>query len=184
MKTVLLIVLALLCAVSLSAKQYLPNYEIVLQSVGENLERSSRLKKLFPHSIWVWAETFVVKKRTSELLYLQGLILLWKGSYLKDLQASLFKKEPNKTLFALEENLMSDGVWNEKEQKITFKFRHPVKLNPTNHFCLVLTIQKDMQEILKQGKFSVDPTSFPEQLKKDIPQKLSFDIRSMLQPLG
>lgn len=170
------IAISLFFVTTFFAKQYNPDYEFSLQQVGKNLERSAMHKKLFSDSRWVWAETFIIKKRTNDSLSLSGLTLLWKGPFIKKLQASLFTKEPNKSLLAIEDFLLSDGMWNEKEQKLFFSFKHSYKLHPLDCFCLVLTIDEETEGLLKKGKFAIDPHSLPDQLQKALPKNISYKI--------
>lgn len=155
----------------------MPEYEIEVKSNWQDLEKSPQKIKQFGGK-WIWAGTFTFKKRSKEPIYLNSLDIQWNGQTIKNLTGTLFTKDPDKDLLPIEENLISDGKWNQKQQILHFTFNKKIKINTLQTFCLVLTIPKNLENTLQKGKFTLNKYSLPYQFKKVTQRKkLSFFAR-------
>lgn len=120
------------------------------------------------HNKLIWVGQFVIKKRSKEFMLLSELDLAWKGEKIKNLQASLFRKKPNQELLPVEDQLVCDGHWNTKKQTLKLKFKEKEYLQPRTTLCLVLTVTKDLEPVLRQGHFDILPDNLPRQLKPEV----------------
>lgn len=154
-----------------------PEYEVQIKSKWEDLEQSTRRTKQFGGK-WIWAGTFVFKKRSRDPISLSSLDISWEGKKIKHLTGSLFKKESNKDLLPVEDALLSDGKWNSTQQTLHFAFNESENLNPVNTFCLVLTIPKRLESVLRKGHFVVKQTTLPSQFQSVVKKRtLSFSLK-------
>jgi len=120
------------------------------------------------HNKLIWVGQFVIKKRSDELMLLSQLDLAWKGSTIKSLQASLFRKQPHQDLLPVEEQLICDGHWNKEKQLLKLKFKEKEYLQPSTTLCLVLTVSKDLEPVLRQGHFDILSDNLPRQLQPEV----------------
>lgn len=133
---------------------------------------------------WILAGTITIKKRCEESLILDEIILQWKGSHLKNLSGSLYKKNPDKRLLPIEENLISDSYWHEKEQKLILKFNQNLLLQANTILCLVLTVPEQVESFVRQGHLELEHSVLPNVLRQSLQKKhliLSFNKTSPLQ---
>ncbi len=130
-------------------------------------------------SKWVIAGTLSIKKRMVHTLRIESMTLAWHGPEITNLKCSLFKMPYEKIdTFATDENLISQGTWSKKYQRIHLKFTTPEYINdPVAFYGLVMTFDTATEQLLKQGYFEMVPDSLPDQLQKSVqgsPLKLSF----------
>lgn len=112
-------------------------------------ERSFKFEK--------WVCQSLITFKSKKALKLQALTLQWGGKKLNHLSASLYvKKYSNSLLLPIEENLVSDGVWNRTQQQIVFKLNE--KIVAVNDYYLVLSFPRTLESFVKRGTFSVAKT--------------------------
>lgn len=168
--------LVVLCSIALFLKAS-PAHEIAIESCWKDLDESERHAQQFGGK-WVWSGTFVFKKRSKEPIALYNLDVAWNGETIKNLTGSLFRKEPGKQFYPLEETLISDGQWKPKDQTLHFHFNHKENLNPVTIFCLVLTIPQDLESKLRKGQFALKQESLPYPFRSALKKKkLSFSLK-------
>lgn len=99
---------------------------------------------------WVWTTLLTFKSKEAHKL--ETLTLSWTGKPISTLSASLYQKQKyNDNLIPIEQNLVADGLWDEKKQKLTFSVNE--KLIAINQYYLVLSFPSDKEHIVKNGKF-------------------------------
>ena len=175
MKHVRVTIIAL-CSLSTLFLHTAPAHEISIESCWTDLDHSERHIKQFGGK-WIWSGTFVFKKRSKDPIALHTLDVAWTGDSLNNLSGSLFKKDPGKKLYPIEDNLVSDGQWKEKDQTLHFHFNDKENLNPVTTFCLVLTIPQELESKLRKGQFALKHESLPDVFKNTIrKKKLSFSL--------
>lgn len=126
---------------------------------------------------WVLVGSITFKRKAKESISLDEINFAWTGEKIDNLIASLYKKPYNKDFRAIEDNLICDGIWNQKTQMLIFDFDDAEKLSPTTIFYLVLTVPKAMEPILKTGHFCLNNNCLPRQFKQSIsPEKLILAI--------
>lgn len=149
---------------------------VLLEPKWENLEHGIEKIKLFG-SKWILAGSITIKKKSKEPASLTILELKWKGPRIDHLVASLYRKCPDKIFLPIENNLISDGIWNEDLQTLTFTFNASQSLGILNIFYLALTMPISQEERIKTGFFVIEPTGLPFLMRKYIdrqPLMLSF----------
>ena len=115
---------------------------------------------------WILAGKTIFKKRTKDPIGLKKMTLSWHGLHkIKKLTASLYRQMPNQKFIPIEENLLSDGHWNNKKQILQFTFDHKEYLNSHSIFCLVLTVPENIDPILKKGSFKLITKNLPPELQ-------------------
>lgn len=165
-----------LCSVALFL-QAAPAHEISIESCWKDLDNSEKHTHQFGGK-WIWSGTFIFKKRSKTPLSLCDLDIAWKGKSIKQLTGSLFKKQPGKEFYPLEETLISDGQWKPKDQTLHFHFNHKENLNPVTIFCLVLTIPQELEPTLRNGQFALKQESLPYPFRNNLrKKKLSFSLK-------
>ena len=100
---------------------------------------------------WVLVGSFIFKKRSQETVHLNKLLLQWHGPAITKLVGELYSKRLDRDFLPIEEYLISDGMWCKTNQELMLEFRYPLTLGPINEFYLVLTLPKEVQELVKQG---------------------------------
>lgn len=120
---------------------------------------------------WIVVGSITFKRKTKEPIYLDEINLVWQGEKIDNLTASLYRKNCNKCFLAIEDNLICDGIWNEKKQTLIFDFDDEQKLGPTTVFYLVLTVPQKTELILKKGHFCLDNNCLPKPFKQQIQQE-------------
>lgn len=151
--------------------------EVHINSKWEDLEHSTHRTKQFGGK-WIWAGTFVFKKRSRNPISLESLDITWEGQKISKLTGTLFKQEPNKEFLPVESTLISDGQWNSTQQTLHFHFPKKENLNPVHIFCLVLTIPRKLEPVLRKGHFVVNQKTLPLEFKEVTKNKtLSFALK-------
>lgn len=120
---------------------------------------------------WVLVGSITFKRKSKEPIFLDEIDFAWHGEKMDNLIASLYRKPYNKDFLAIEENLVCDGIWNEKTQTLIFDFDDQEKLSPTTIFYLVLTVPNSMEPILKSGHFCLKDNCLPRPFKQSLPQE-------------
>lgn len=112
--------------------------------------------------------TITFRKKTHEQVFLNELVFSWNGQTLPKLQASLFKKDPDKQLKPTEENHLADGVWSNTTKELTFKIHPSMQLQGTTSFAITLTLDKATEKKLGTGSFTLKSSSLPEPFRETI----------------
>lgn len=124
----------------------------ILKTIPTFCEFSQEYKpnKHLKNDKWALIASVLLKSKVS--LQLEQLTLQWRGKHLQGLNASLYtKRETDKQLIPIEDNLICDGDWHEKEQRLIF---HPdKKITAVDELFLVLSYPKGLEPHLKEGKF-------------------------------
>jgi hypothetical protein len=113
---------------------------------------------------WICAGAITIKKRVNETLSLTEAAFRWHGAPLKALHASLYRKN-SEPFLAIEENLVSDGVWKSSQQLLNFSFANKQTLDPITTFYLVLTVPSSLERSIKRGSFELLASHLPEQVQ-------------------
>lgn len=101
---------------------------------------------------WVW--TGMITLKSKEPVNLQELHLQWRGEKIEKLQASLYqKKDTDRHLIPIQENLVCDGRWNAKKQNLTFFLDK--KIIATNKYYLFLSFSEKDAPRVKHGAFVI-----------------------------
>ena len=95
--------------------------------------------------------TELLSFRCKKAYLLKKIILHWTGEPLSNLSATLYKKRNKENLLLVEKNLVSDGIWDEHKQEITFPMNE--KIVSLTTYYLVLNIPFKYEKILKNGTF-------------------------------
>lgn len=101
---------------------------------------------------WVWTGMIVLK--STQPVNLQELCLQWRGEKIGTLQASLYqKKETDRKLIPIQENLVCDGQWNSNKQALTFFLDK--KIVAVNKYYLFLNFSEKDSCKVKKGTFII-----------------------------
>ena len=141
------------------------SFDIVLKSKWQELDGSDSKCADFGGK-WILVGSITFKKRSKSPVFVDEMNLRWHGEQLDNLTGSLYKKTPGKDFFAIEENLICDGIWNQKTQTLIFDFDEKENLGPTTVFYLVLTVPDTVETILKKGYFSLANNCLPRAFKQ------------------
>lgn len=113
---------------------------------------------------WMCVGIITIKKRVNETLFLTEAVFHWHGAPFKNLHASLYRKN-SEPFLAIEENVVSDGVWKASQQLLSFSFNNKQILDPVTTFYLVLTVPTSLEEPLKSGTFELLAARLPEHIR-------------------
>jgi hypothetical protein len=105
-----------------------------------------------------WLSSITFKSKNA--LKLKQLKLNWEGKKIdtKKISASLYtKKDTNTQLVPLEKNLISDGTWDQDNQKLLFVLDE--KLIATNKYYLVISFPDEIKHVMRNGFFKIDNNS-------------------------
>lgn len=139
---------------------------ISLEPRWESLERGNTAAQKFGGK-WILAGSITFRKKCKDPIKLDHLCLAWHGPRLKNLSGSLYKKIPGKEFVPIEDNVLCDGLWNEKNQHLQLDFSDQSQnLGPLSIFYVVLTVPKEQEELLKQGHFTLVKHHLPEQFEE------------------
>ncbi len=119
---------------------------------------------------WMCVGTITIKKRVNETLSLTEAAFHWNGSPIKSLHASLYRKN-GEPFLAIEENLVSDGVWKSNQQLLSFSFSNKQVLDPITTFYLVLTVPSPLEQRLKKGSFQLLASHLPAHIQPYLENK-------------
>lgn len=143
----------------------LENFDIVLKSKWQELCTNDNKCSALGGK-WILAGSITFKKGSKEPVCVNEINLRWHGEKLNNLIASLYRKNVSKNFLAIEENLICDGIWNEKKQTLILNFNEKENLGTTTTFYLVLTIPEAMEPILKNGYFDIESAGLPKAFKQ------------------
>jgi len=128
---------------------------------------------------WICAGIITIKKRINEALSLTEAAFHWNGSHITSLHASLYRKN-GEPFLAIEENLVSDGVWKSNQQLLSFSFNNKQVLDPITTFYLVLTVPSPLEQHLKKGSFQLLASHLPAQIQPYLENKtLSLALKDL-----
>jgi len=126
---------------------------------------------------WILVGSITFKKRSKDPVYIDKITLQWKGDPIDHLCGSLYKKNQAKDFLPIEDNLISDSLWNKNKQLLILKFDEKENLGPTTIFYLVLTIPESLEPLLKTGTFCLEEQCLPKPFKHCAQQeKLSLAV--------
>jgi len=147
-----------------------PACEVTIKPEWRNLDDAEKAEKF--GGKWMLAGRIRIKKRTKDTVALQELDLVWEGkNKIETLDASLYRQVPNQELLPIDETLVCDGYWNKEKQVLQLRFDHKEYLQTHSIFCLVLTVPKGLEAILKKGSFKIVTENLPRQLKPAVQKK-------------
>jgi hypothetical protein len=129
---------------------------------------------------WICAGTISIRKRVNETLSLTEAAFKWNGGPLDKLHASLYRKN-SEPFLAIEENLVSDGIWRPQQKMLTFSFDSKQILDPVTTFYLVLTVPPHLEQQLKKGSFELLVSHMPAELQPYLEHKSFLLSLSSLQ---
>jgi len=136
-------------------------FQVVLSAKWENLDNDPQKIALFGGK-WILAGSITFKKRSSEMIFLDEIQLTWEGEKLDALVGSLYEKNDLSSLFLpIERYLVCDGCWRKSTQQLFLRFNRTLTLGAVNTFYLVLTVPKEIEEKLKNGKFRMEKVGLP-----------------------
>lgn len=137
-------------------------YSIVLEPKWENIENNEDKMKQFGTK-WLLVGSITFKKKSKQIVNLSKLTLHWRGPHLKNLVGSLYKKNPDRQFFAIEDHLLCDGQWNTTKQALIFNFNKVQLLGPLNIYYITLTIHSSLEALIKSGSFTLEAIGLPDQ---------------------
>jgi len=157
----LLVYISSLSAMTLESQT--PGLTISLTPDWQPIGHGKATEKTFGGA-WICAGTITIKKRINETLSLTEAVFRWNGPRIKDLHASLYRKN-SEPFLAIEDNVVSDGIWRQSQQLLSFTFSNKQILDPITTFYLVLTVPSALEPILKKGGFELLATHLPAQVQ-------------------
>jgi hypothetical protein len=106
----------------------------------------------FHHDRWAWTWSLTLKSKSAFKLH--QLTLQWVGKKIDSIYASFYqKKDCDPVLIPIQENLVSEGAWDNKTQR--FVFAMDEKIVATNKYYLVLSFPQKIEDQVRQGTFVV-----------------------------
>ena len=128
---------------------------------------------------WVLACTIEIKKKgTLENLFLDKLLISWKGTHKLDhLAATLYKKPIDKDFLPIEDYLICESEWSARTQRVIFKINRPMPIDTHTTLCLVFSIPDEKQRQLQEGYFEFERSSLPYLIQQSLsadPIRLSY----------
>lgn len=152
-------------------------FQVIIEPKWEELDADQAACCRFGGK-WVLAGSIVFKKKANEAVTLDKLILSWNGNKIDQLYGSLYVKEYTQPFLPINDYLVCDSSWNKAQQKLVLKFNQPHTLGPTNIFYLVLTVPDQLENIIRNGYFTIERDFLPEQYKENnSPSKLALTMR-------
>ncbi|MBN1549643.1 hypothetical protein JW872_03205 [Candidatus Babeliales bacterium] len=145
-------------------------YEIHINPQWVKLDTDSEKAERFGGS-WILAGDIVFKNKSPNVIKLDAFDLQWQGAPLEHLSATLFKKDEHDQIMPIQEHVISDGYWSQKEQTLKFRFDQKYALSALNKFYLVFTVPKDIEDTLKTGTFSLNKRHLPYQYQRALRNK-------------
>jgi hypothetical protein len=113
--------------------------------------------------------TLEITKRTQAPIFISQIRLMWKGSPLSSLVASLYKQELDKEFLPIEDFWLSDGIWNKHHQYLTLTLDKPLLLEAKTMLHVVFTLPQSIESCLQQGTFQIETYSSGKSLYDLIP---------------
>jgi len=119
-----------------------------------NTWREFQLKATNPYLQEKWAWMWSLTLKSKKALNLRQLNLQWRGEKIDTIFASLYqKREKDLQLIPIEQNLVCDGMWDQKKQQLTFNLNE--KIVATNKYYLVLSFAETLEPKIKKGTFTI-----------------------------
>ena len=180
MKRLIQIMLSTIISTTSATTYSLENFDIVLKSKWQELGSNDNTCTDFGGK-WILVGSITFKKRSKDPIFVDEINLRWHGEKLNHLIGSLYKKNLAKEFLAIEDNLICDGVWNEKKQTLILNFDERENLGPTTIFYLVLTVPETIEPMLKKGHFCLENNCLPHPFKQCAQnEKLTLAINDTL----
>lgn len=165
----------LLISTATSLYVYATDCDVLLVPRWDNLEKNNMIERDLGGR-WILVGSITFHKTSKEVAKLSRISLEWHGNHIDHLSGSLYKKNSEKRFMPIEENLVCDGSWNKRNQRLTLDFHDRKQtLGPRNIFYLVFTVPEAIEPKLKTGYFSLSDTNFPEAFYKK-EQDLKLDL--------
>lgn len=136
------------------------DFSISLEPMWKDLETNPNNIAKFGGK-WILAGSITFKKRAKDNVNLEKIYLKWNGPALENTMASLYRGRPDKDFLPIEDNVVADGIWNKKKQRLLFDFLENETLSAITIFYLVLTVPPCCETLFKQGNFSLEKTCLP-----------------------
>jgi len=165
MKRLIYIVLPTVISITPIPTKTIENFDIVLKSKWQELDNNCKTCTDFGGK-WILVGSITFKKRSKDPISVDEIDLRWHGEKIDNLIGSLYKKNLAKEFLAIEENLICDGIWNERTQTLILDFDERENLGPTTVFYLVLTIPETIEPVLKKGHFCLENDCLPRPFKQ------------------
>lgn len=159
------------------------DFDVIMEPRWDNLDRHEKTAEKFGGQ-WILAGSITFKKMAKEQVSIENIYLIWNGQTLDHLIASLYKKNPDKNFLPIEDNLVCDGLWNKAKQTLILNFEEETNLGPTTIFYLVLTVPKDMEQVLKTGSFHINSDCLPGPFKKCCDNDKQLSLAHNPQPIN
>lgn len=119
-----------------------------------NTWREFQIKATNPYHQEKWAWMWSLTLKSKKAVKLRQLNLQWRGKKINSIFASLYqKREQDKLLIPIEQNLVCDGAWDTKKQQLTFNLNE--KIIATNKYYLVLSFPQTLESTIKTGTFTL-----------------------------
>lgn len=155
---------------TLPAKNQRKEIEVNIKQQWHNLDANKEQWDEFGGK-WIDAGILTVKKRTKDPLSLTHLILSWQGNKIEQLIGSLYQRKPNKEFLPIEQNLICDSHWHQKDQRLIFKFLQPLSLDSLTELHVVLTVPPALEQTLQEGSLKVEADHMPDLMRKLLTQQ-------------
>lgn len=159
--------------ISFTTVSAVPPIQLSIIPTWQHLDTNPETIKQFGGN-WILAGTIDVKKRSSQVIKLDKLILHWKGNHVEHLLGSLYKKDLDKTFMPIQDYLICDSSWDEATQKLILKFDAPLNLEAHTTVCLVLTIPDHIESVIGKGSFQLESTALPLSLQQSLSKPLTL----------
>ena len=173
----------LLISTATSLCLYANECDVLLMPLWDNLEKNNMIERDLGGA-WILVGSITFHKKSKQAAKLAKINLEWHGDPIENLSGSLYKKIPEKEFMPIEDNLVCDGSWNKRHQRLVLDFNDRKQtLGPRNIFYLVFTVPESIESTLKNGYFSLTQTNLPDSLYKNN-QDLKLDLAQATVPLS
>lgn len=160
---------------------YAADCDILLVPHWDNLEKNNMMERDLGGA-WILVGSITFHKKSKEVAKLETISLEWHGDHINHLSGSLYKKNSEKQFMPIEDNLICDGSWNKRNQRLVLNFNDRKQtLGPCSIFYLVFSVPESIEPTLKTGHFSLTQTNLPEALYKNN-QDLKLDLAQVNVP--
>ncbi len=101
-----------------------------------------------------WAWKCSLRFRSTTAVFLNHVILQWRGKKIDSLSASLYeKKATDDAVIPIQDNFICDGCWDASKQQMHFDVNK--KIVAVNCYSLLLSFSKALEVVIKTGDFEV-----------------------------
>ena len=160
---------------------YAADCDIILMPHWDNLEKNNMIERDLGGQ-WILVGSITFHKKSKEVAKLAKISLEWHGDPINHLSGSLYKKNPEKQFMPIEDNLICDGSWNKRNQRLVLNFNDRKQtLGPRNIFYLVFSVPESIESTLKNGYFSLTQTNLPDAFYNNN-QDLKLDLAQANAP--